>query len=145
MTVFPPGGMYFLDNQGDGWLRQPLQLWALRHPSWNFRLSNVEGRLRRSTAEEVATELLQDPTFLEAIGVFTSKPAQSVEQAYLDRWMPSTDAELMTAGLTNALKYVRNQNVPPWKRGEVLIGVGVAVVGLSVIILVVRHAQKSKE
>lgn len=142
MTVLPPGGFYFVPGQGDTSIRPALQQWTYRHPSWNVRLSQAEGQLRRSRAEEVATELVEDQTFLRALGVFTSSPGQAVERAVLSQWMTPSDAQLMTVALTQALKTIRNQNVPPWKRGEVLIGVVIAVVVVGLVVLAVRESRK---
>ena len=54
------------------------------------------------------------------------------------------DAQLMTAALTRAAKIIKNQNVPVWKRVEVLLGTTVGIVVVCLIALAVHHAHQQK-
>ena len=142
MAVSPFGGSYFTgDGRGAG-LRQPLQQWIYRHPNWTSALSSAEGRLRRSTAQEVAEQLVQDPAVQEILGALTSGLGEAIEEAVLSQWMDPIDAQLMTSALTRAGRIITNQNVPVWKRGEVLLGAAGVIVVVCLIALVVHHAHE---
>ena len=87
MAVSPFGGLYFVgDGRGPG-LRQPLQHWVYRHPNWASAVSTDEGGWRRSTAQEVAEQLVQDPTLQEVLGALTSPLGQAIDEAVLSQWM----------------------------------------------------------
>jgi hypothetical protein len=48
--------------------------------------------------------------------------------------MPSTDARLLTDALNSALRTAKNEQKPLWLRTEVLIAVGIIVVGLLIAV-----------
>ena len=142
MTVFPPGSFYFMDAGGGPSLHRPIQQWVGRNPYWACRVSTVEGEYRRSTVNEVAEVIVQDPTMLQVLGTLASPSGQAIERAALSQWMSPEDAALMTAALTRAWKLIRNQNVPVWKRADVLVGTVVVLLFVGCVVMAARPAKK---
>lgn len=77
-----------------------------------MHVSTAPGTARRSSAQELAARLVEDPSLQGVLGALTSPIGQAVEDAALSQWMDPVDAQLMTAALTRAFQIVRNQNVP---------------------------------
>jgi hypothetical protein len=140
MNGLPLGGFHFVGGAGGGELRQPLQRWVYGHPHWAHTLSTAEACWRRSTAEEVAAQLVQDQALQEVLATLSSPLGQAIEQAALAQWMGPVDARLMTAALTQAFRLIRDQDVPIWKRGEVLVGVLLLVLVVGAVIVAKRRS-----
>jgi hypothetical protein len=90
----------------------------------------------------VAEQLVQDPAVQEILGALTSGLGEAIEEAVLSQWMDPIDAQLMTSALTRAGRIITNQNVPVWKRGEVLLGAAGVIVVVCLIALAVHRAHE---
>lgn len=144
MTYSPFGGLYFVGGAGGSKLGPPLQQWVYRNPYW-MHVSVAPGTVRRSSAREVAARLVDDTALKEALGALTSPVGQAIEEAALSQWMDPVDAQLMTAALTQAFKIIRNQNVPVWRRTEVLIGVTLLIVVVGGIVVIAHRSKQASE
>lgn len=142
MVIASYGGGYFTGDGRGSSLSQPLQQWVYRHPSWTSIPATAEGPTRRRTALEVAERLVEDPELLAVLGALQSPVGQAIEEAVLKQWMDPVDAQLMTAAVTRAARIIRNQNVPVWQRGEVLLGAAGLIVVVCVIAAIVHHSHQ---
>ena len=140
MTFLPPGGMYYVPNGGSS-LERSLRQWLRRNPAWASRIDDIHVGWRQSTVEEVAEGLVQDPVVVQALGALTSPAGQAVEHAVLAQVMTPAQATLLTDALTMAWKTVRNQNLPVWKRADVLIGTVVVVILVGAVVYYARHRE----
>jgi hypothetical protein len=137
--------MYFLSPQDPSHFGREVRRWLMGSRDWYLRPVDQDefdatGYLyllpsyRTSTAEEIASAIVNDPALCEALGFLSSPGGQAIEQVVAEQYLPTWQAELLTDALTRAWKIVLNQNRPVWQRVDVLIGVGVlAIVGLIIL------------
>ena len=126
-------------------LREALGFWTYHSPLWHLREVPVDnnvgdlqflffaaGPTRMAGVQEVAETLVEDPAVQEALAVLVSPAGQEIEDAVASIYLTPVQAELLTKALTLAWKTVRNQNLPLWKRADVLVGASafVALLGL---------------
>jgi len=142
MTGFLPGGLYFVGGGGNEPLHWATQRWTTAHPSWANTGSLLDGTYRRSRVNEVAAAIVQDQVFRDFLGTLQSPIGQAVERAALAQWMPAPDAALMTAALTQALKVIRDQNLPVWQRADVLVGACLALIAFGFIVFAIRKSHQ---
>jgi len=146
--------LYFLDNGGvpqslDG----ALSCWRSHRPYWHLRevpdepddLGTLRWLLprvptyRRAEVQEIAEALVADPKIEAALKAMDSPVAKQIEYAVASQFFSPADAQLLTEGLHLALKYVMDRSKPLWKRADVLMGVGAALLLVVVIVLIVRR------
>jgi hypothetical protein len=138
-------GVYFLDGPAPRpTLDECVWSWNQNNQGWQWRrgadpsddeyFAGITRPMRRADVSEIAESLLNDPRVQLALGALTSPAGSAIEQAVLTLYMPSTDARLLTDALNSALRTAKNEQKPLWLRTEVLIAVGIIVVGLLIAV-----------
>jgi hypothetical protein len=139
--------VYLLQNDGQQGndLRGEVQHWLAHHPEWYLRQMPSQTQYpsweywqslnRWATAQEIATEIVNDPRLRRTLTFLESPPGQAIEKAIAAQWLTPLQATLLTTALNQAWKTVLDQNRPWWQRFEVLVGVaaGIGFIGLLVM------------
>jgi hypothetical protein len=126
-------------------LHWEVRQWIVQHPTWYLRAvpPGTESAPwgfslplnRQATADEIATEIVNDPRLRQALTFLESPSGQSIEKAITGLWLSPWQATLLAAALTQAWKIVLDQNRPWWQRFDVLVGTlaGIAFIGLMIM------------
>lgn len=96
---------------------------------------------RRAEADEISSEIVNDPNLREALTILASPPGEAIEQAIAQVWLPGWQAELLADGLTRAWKIVLDQNRPLWQRVDVLLAAGLFLGLAGIMILANRDTR----